>query len=70
MTGFPVGLLVLRRPIVAELDVESSVESCDNDGGDVLASNGKNRWITLGQRSEHSFPCCIVFSVFSQWCSF
>ena len=30
------GLLVLRRGVVAGLDVESSVESCGNDVGDVL----------------------------------
>ena len=30
------GLLVLRRRMVAGLDVESSVESCGNDVGDVL----------------------------------
>ena len=31
------GMLVLRRRIVAGLDEESSVVSCDNDAGDVLA---------------------------------
>ena len=31
------GLLVLRRRVVAGLDVESSVESCGNDVGDVFA---------------------------------
>ena len=47
-------LLVLRRRLVAGLDVESSV-SCVNDVRDVLHLNWKNRSIILEQRSVHSF---------------
>ena len=59
------GLRVLRRRIVAGLDVESSVESCGDDVGDVLTVELEELVDNLGTTIGTSFSVlhCISASL-------
>ena len=55
-------LRALPRRVDAGLGVESStVKSCGTDVGHVLVVELEEPVVNPGQRSVHSFPCCILF---------